>query len=742
MPRQLYLGLALLMVSLMIFIALTPPLSADPAYGLLRSFSPEPSNGMPTRGLAYDLEIDEDGIYIVGFESSPNGDGKGAIITQSTFLIILEPDHSPRCSIVFGFPSDPLFSVSSGISVEVNQTHVFVAGIYFTNRLGNIVVFVSAFSKSSCIMTGIYRLYVTDYEEISAITFITGEGVDLAVDETGIYLLVGYFLVEGRGFHVLKLDNSLQPVAEDFYYIGDPRRDFGLSIALGDESVYVAGLTEFDVRDFIRLEGSGIFLLELDKNNLAVKNATLLSPIDGYFAGLEVVVDEDNNIYVARTYQKYMAIDQIGVTKFDRRMNELWTQVYLLWYPYWSTSPPYHVPVEFAYGVTAAVSSAYLFIGGFTTTNYLGEKNEAYSGLLLAVNREDGEGLFAYRIQPQEGPSGYVVVMGVDAFRDCAYLAGYSNNYRLEYVFLNNFNFTFPALARNAGAIRTGDKHEMREDRPVIESWVPIFDTDTGAELYGFYGVFCARGMVASTTTISTSTVTSTDLVRRTTTSTVRVFTTTTRYETETVYSTGTLYQTQVVYSTRFTTREEVVHSTVFSTVYRTFGRPGTETVTYTAVEPRTFFRNTTTTVYHNTTSYVVTTAAVDWLGLPLWVYTPFLFMPIPLAAVLLRGRRHVVVINKSSTPPTWRPGNPPIVDDAYMMPSVLNIRRKTVVEFVNKDEDSHIIVSYEGPAEHLFRSDEINPGKKWKHKFTEPGIYYIKSLSKQYIGGVIRVGR
>lgn len=86
--------------------------------------------------------------------------------------------------------------------------------------------------------------------------------------------------------------------------------------------------------------------------------------------------------------------------------------------------------------------------------------------------------------------------------------------------------------------------------------------------------------------------------------------------------------------------------------------------------------------------------------------------------------------------------GDSPVLNDIYASPSGLNIKKNTVVEFVNHDDRPHIVMYYDGPAGHLFKSGEIEPGKKWRYKFTEPGVYYIKSVTKPYVGAVVRVGR
>ncbi|MCX8201756.1 MAG: hypothetical protein N3H84_06605, partial [Candidatus Caldarchaeum sp.] len=666
------------------------------------------------------------------------------------------------------FPVDPerVFVQGLATSVEVNQTHVFVAGHYWTHRLGALAVFVAVFTKSDCSLTGLYTFDVTDFEEVSLVTIFTGEGIDLAVDQTGVYLLVGYFVFENLELLVLKLDHHLQYLSHRFYNL-TAGRDFGASIALGDRSVYVAGLTEYRVNSM--LDGQRVFVLELDKSDLLVRNTTLLQPIEEYYLGLEIIVDENNDIYVVQTFQKNMASNAIVVSKFDRMMNNLWTQTYWLFHPYTDTNPdtePQHVVERFAYAVSAAVSSKYLFVGGFTTNTYFGDGQEPLipHGLLLTIDRANGEGLLAFKIQAQPSPSYPVQLFGVDAYLDCAYLAGASSYYRLEYVFLNNFNLILPTWSQRGTATLLDQVLEERDDEPSLNSWNPVFDINIDDQSYAFYGIFCPGALILETTTTTTSTV----QVTSTTATTTKRTTTTTRYTTSTAtttntitsFSTETQYVTEYTYSTSYTTRLVELATTAYTTVTERTAIGVTETVSVASTTMVQFIKTftfdgpravpavgLTSTVLANRTTTVVSTTTlageVDWTALPPWFYLPFFLLPIPFAAVLMSRGRHRIVINKVNAPPFgWKPGDNPVFEDAFAKPCILNIKRNTVVEFVNEDDVPHLIASYQAPGEHHFESDEIKPGKKWKHKFTEPGIYYVKSLTKQYVGAVIRVGR
>ncbi len=715
---------------------------ADPVYGLLRTFGAGPFTS------AYDIEVDEDGIYLAGYTTY------NIFRPPQSSLTILNPDHTHRCSNYVEFPVDSSSAFGLAASVELNQTHVFVAGYYWTSRLGDIAVYVAAFSKADCMLTGIHRFFVTDFEEITFATILTGEGIDLAVDETGVYLLVGLFIAEEWGFYVVRLDNYLQPVSGKFYQVYDPSSDFAMSIALGNQRVYVGGITGLDRTSS---DGTSVFILELNKVDLSPTNTTILLPIERFFIGLEIVVDRNNNdVYVIETYQKFRANDVVGVHKFDRYMNSLWVQSYPAFNVYMdpSTTPPEHIGIRFAYGLSGSVSDTYLFIGGFSTNDYLGSGSERPShGLLLAVNKFNGEASFGFRILGEESPSYDVRVLGVDTFGDCVYLAGNSAYYRLEYVFLNLWNISSPLLASTTRVTPLENKPDIREDTPSEISWRPDFDSDIRAESYGFYGVFCPGSLFFTTTSTSTTTLTSSTTYTQTTTSAItstRTVTTTTtktntRYETETFSSTFYTTFTQLTTSTYSLT--ETVHATVPTTVtdistsiiLNTFYTRVSTIVSETMAATTTVLRNTTTTATVELTTTV--RGEVNWLELPPWFYLPFLLLPLPLVAAVLDGRRAKIIINRSDKPPFgWSDDGQPIIEDIYMTPSVVSVKKGATVTFVNKDRTPHVIEAYEGPAEYLFASEEIKPGKKWKHKFRAHGVYYVRSLSKPYMGCIIRV--
>ncbi|MEM4301029.1 MAG: hypothetical protein QW570_02840, partial [Candidatus Caldarchaeum sp.] len=217
-----------------------------------------------------------------------------------------------------------------------------------------------------------------------------------------------------------------------------------------------------------------------------------------------------------------------------------------------------------------------------------------------------------------------------------------------------------------------------------------------------------------------TVTSTSTELVQETVTVPSTVYTTYTEYSTERV--------SQTVFETVRTTVIDRMQTPQIITVY-----DGAAATTATV------FRNTTTTATLQLTTTVE--GEVNWLELPPWFYLPFLLLPIPLIAVLFNNRRVKIIINKSDGPLTvWSQDSGPLVEDIYMKPSVASVKKGAKITFVNKDNVSHVIEAYEGPAEYLFVSEEIKPGNKWRYKLEAPGVYRVRSMTKPYMGCIIRV--
>ncbi|MEM2898643.1 MAG: hypothetical protein QW059_05095 [Nitrososphaerota archaeon] len=296
-------ALTLLLAAL---LASSYPLStySDPAYGLLRTFSDE-SGGWIFR--AYDIEVDEEGIYIVGAASSARDDK--AVSGWTPFLLALERDHTLKCNRMFGFLSqDQEYPDGVAVAVETNETHVIVAGYFM---LGGTVtnLFVSAFSKEDCSLTSTYAVIVALQQNARSLIDLYGEGIDLAMDETGIYVLTGLTIFKfgggekTAGFLLIRLDPYLVLRDYMYYFVTDPSRDFATSLALGDESIYILGLTGLNLEGR-GVNAGGLFILEVSKNDLQGRNVTLVQPIDAFAVNSEILVDEGGYVYVVATEEK------------------------------------------------------------------------------------------------------------------------------------------------------------------------------------------------------------------------------------------------------------------------------------------------------------------------------------------------------------------------------------------------------------------------------------------------------
>ncbi|MCS7136842.1 MAG: hypothetical protein NZ941_00555, partial [Candidatus Caldarchaeum sp.] len=724
---------------------------------MLRTFVSE-SGGKMSLGSAYDIEVDDEGIYVVGRTSY----AESRIVPT---LLILKRNHELRCSNAIDFWFEQTTESGTGriqvpeslvVSLEVNQTHVIVAGALNIPPGGGkaaftgMGVFIAAFTKNDCKLTGYYVVPILIDKLWWDIVERFGEGVEVAMYSEDIYLLVGNST--GRdGFLVMEFDQYLNPVKRVYYYVESPTTDFAMSIAVDEDYVYVVGGKKFDAESF-RFKDPNIFLIQLNRADLSIKETVNLQPaplprsFPGYPPAMDVVVEPSGNIYWVYTVQSGLIADTVSIAKLDKNLRTVWINDYVLNYTYFDpivdNRPPVHVVMDVAYGVSAAVSDSYLFVGGFIIPasssgqeppkggagqdpsgpeqeesgdggKKEGGKDEIVKGMFFAVDKVSGEALFGFRIEDSEAREDYSKVFGVDAEGSCVYLAGNSQMYRLEYVYMNNYESMSRSSPVSGDATsNTGGMDELSVSGQQLASSI-VFDKDFGTTQYGFYGVFCPGRISSVTTTTVSSTVYTTSTTVSTQVETSTVYTTSTTVSTRVVeeYTTSTTVSTQVqtrtfeerrvILNTIYTTREIFMTSFVrevetFRTTLTDFvmvtltnfgaGAPAqfgnaTKTVTTTAV--------TTTTFVRDSMSYPAGAGSVERLSeLPPWFYLPFLLLPIPLAAVLLQGRRQVVVIRKTSQPPPgWSDDKPPIVDDLYLKPSVTNIKKGASVVFVNEDD-------------------------------------------------------
>ncbi|MCS6785029.1 MAG: hypothetical protein NZ581_07545, partial [Candidatus Caldarchaeum sp.] len=837
------MGVVRAVLALVLVVMMLPlgSLSSSPASGMLRSFheaAPVEFEG------AYDIKVDENGIYVVGARHVRDTSGKFPVDALNPYILILEPDHRLRCTNYLEFPMDTM-SRGMAIDLEHNTTHLIVSGYYLFSD-SEAALFVASFDKNNCKLAGIYQHFLTKDKSGLGVANIYsrlfGKGVDVAVDETGFYVLTGLTIFEfdGKqgGFLVIKLDSSLNYVNHQYYTVAGFVRgndwfaefDFATSIAVGSDAVYVAGgvVQSPTLVELLRGHMSDLFLLRIDKTSLDLLDHLMLTKREAtnwFFVGTEVLVDENDDIYIVTTdlYAPQHDVVEVYKYRYTGGFQLVWSAGYYVENVYTrddvpgsqsGISPPELVGYDFSYSLSAAVGGPYLYVGGFISKDWFPLSELSFNnGFLSAIDKNTGTAMFTFRIQPHDNPYGQTFVHGVTMYQDCAYIAGGSDSYRLEYVFQNILHKTIAELRRDKLPKELRVDVSPREDSYKVYDWPPTFDVQNKNNLYSFYGYFCPGRLVNTQTT--TSTVTETTTATQTTTATVTdtrtttatttstFATTTTSTETSTVTSTSVITGTSTTTTTATMSTTSTATATVTSTRFTTSTATSTETIPFTATVTSTFtavrtqtstatltervarteyFTNvvyttrfvtesrlatatlseivtatrffdvthattvtnlvfltqqaaggaapSTATVQLNTTQTGVRTETragqTDWASAPPWFYIPFFLLPLPLAAVLLSGRKHRIVINKADVPPMgWKPGDAPTVDDIYMMPSVLSVKKNTVVEFVNKDETTHIVACYEGPAEHLFESEEIKPGKKWKQKFREPGVYY-----------------
>ncbi|MDW7977427.1 MAG: hypothetical protein RMH74_01330, partial [Candidatus Caldarchaeum sp.] len=808
------MGVVRAVLALVLVVMMLPlgSLSSSPASGMLRSF--HQNDNVVFEG-AYDIKVDENGIYIAGARHIKGG--KQAADSLNPYILILETDHRLRCTNYLEFPMGDR-AQGMAIDLEHNTTHLIVSGYYLFSD-SEAALFVASFDKNNCELAGIYRHFLTKDPSglflVQVYPQVFGRGVDVAVDETGVYVLTGLTIFEKdfEGFLVIKLDSSLNYVAHMYYSVEGLQReekegfaffDFATSIAVASDAVYVAGGVVKSPSGIELLRGrmTDVFLIRLDKTTLELLDQLLLTkPIDAnqFFIGTEVLVDENDDIYVVTTDLYAPRHDVVEVYKYRYRGNfELvWSAGYVVENVYTrddspgsqsGISPPGLVVYDFSYSLSAAVGGPYLLIGGFVSRYWFPLSWGSFNnGFLSAIDKNTGTAMFTFRIQPHDNPYGQTFVHGVTMYQDCAYIAGSSDSYRLEYVFQNILHKTIAELRRDKLPKELRVDVSPREDSYKVYDWPPTFDVQNKNNLYSFYGYFCPGRLVntqtttstvtetttatqtttatvtdtrtttatttstfaTTTTSTATSTVTSTSVITGTstttttatmsTTSTATATVTSTRFTTSTATSTETIpftatvtstftavrtqtstatltervarteYFTNVVYTTRFVTESRLATATLSEivTATRFFDVTHATTVTnlvFLTQQAAGGAAPSTATVQLNTTQTGVRTETragqTDWASAPPWFYIPFFLLPLPLAAVLLSGRKHRIVINKTDVPPMgWKPGDAPAVDDIYMMPSVLSVKKNTVVEFVNRDETTHIVACYDGPA-------------------------------------------
>ncbi|MCS6787784.1 MAG: hypothetical protein NZ733_00630 [Aigarchaeota archaeon] len=449
---------------LLLILGAVPPLifvanstSPSDVYGLLRSFGSYYEGREPQgQEVAYDIKVDDRGIYIVGMQYS---DG------FRPYLLVLNRDHSYRCSRYLVLPpeTEPF---GSSYSVDVYGESVFVAGLYrYTSSWDRVLplyaLFVTKFNAADC---SVMDFYAYDLGGSPAkIPERFGEGIDIAVDENNVYVLIGMFIPEENspgGFAVLKLDHSLNFVGAMNYLKGAV---IASSFALSQDYIFVAA-GPLEDRNAIT-EAKNMIIMRINKNDLSPTSFVIELSLreDKFFTGAEILVEErvhEVDLYLiyghifSREPHDLVEVLKLRVPKHERRLWDLnsitvWHRGYFISYvytfPYTGTRitepvPEWgHVQILYDYPIDAAISDGLIFVGGFMGHSRLGEKRASKTGFVLAIDPESGSEVYSLRIQgPQEGSSD-VMVLGIDARDGCVFPAGVTNSYLMEYALLTYF---------------------------------------------------------------------------------------------------------------------------------------------------------------------------------------------------------------------------------------------------------------------------------------------------------------
>ncbi|MCX8201506.1 MAG: hypothetical protein N3H84_05315, partial [Candidatus Caldarchaeum sp.] len=507
--RKIFFGLLLAVLVLPL-----GGMNASPAYGLLRSFH-ETAPDVQFES-AYDIKVDQNGIYMVGARHVHDTSGKFPVDAFNPYILILEPDHRLRCTNYLEFPMDGR-SRGMAVDLEHNTTHLIVSGYYlFTDGAA---LFVAAFDKNNCRLTGVYRHFLTEDPSGLGIVDIYpqffGRGVDAAVDGTNIYVLTGLTIFENdlRCFLVIKLDSNLNYVSHGCFYVEGLQRsgkegfawfDFATSIAVASDAVYVVGgvVETPTLIELYRGHMRELFLLRLSKDSLRVEDFLGLSKEDPvpekFFVGTSVLIDENDDIYIVTTDLFASRHDLVEIYKYRYRgkgnFERVWSAGYVVENVYTrddfppsqdGSLPPDLFEYPFSYSLSAALEGPYIFVGGFISDRFFPASALSFNnGFLSAIDKKSGNALFTFRIQPYDNPNGQTFVHGLTAYRGCAYIAGRSDNYRLEYVLQNILHKVLPDREARGLARETDVTHLPRQDLYKEYGWVPSFDQPNEVRRY------------------------------------------------------------------------------------------------------------------------------------------------------------------------------------------------------------------------------------------------------------------
>jgi plastocyanin len=75
-------------------------------------------------------------------------------------------------------------------------------------------------------------------------------------------------------------------------------------------------------------------------------------------------------------------------------------------------------------------------------------------------------------------------------------------------------------------------------------------------------------------------------------------------------------------------------------------------------------------------------------------------------------------------------------IEDTQFKPDEVTIKKGQTVRWTNKDNRDHIIMA----KDQSFKSENLRPGEKFEHKFTEPGTFDYICVYRPRMLGQIKV--
>jgi plastocyanin len=696
----------------------------------------------------FDIAVDEQNIYIVGYYF------EGEAGYGPTLLIVPRDHTSPAiCQRALVFRPSP--DRWGATSLDINSTHVAVAGWYVTRGVPFITFFIAVYT-TGCQFTGIVeigRFRASGVFPRPVVKFDSDGDIYLLVSPTE--------RPESDPFRgtifLYRLDQYLNIIGNLWYYVDGYSRVSASDMAVTDDVVYIVG-------DVWEAGPEGIFLIKIDKDTLGATNHTIL----GDRASLQVLypdiaVDSDGYIYVAASGFSISSRSAGPVLfKLDSRFNLVFTEPNIMGFtPTHRDANSYQGP---PFALDLDVSDTQVFIVGGI------EHASGNDGFVVVANKTDGNPFYFLKIVSREenaytgGARVNSAAQAVNVYRDCAYITGYAENYYLEYEPLNPTATPTPVTSITS-TIPTGTETLIIEDNFNREEPLnPVFDEDASSvKLNGFYGVLCmspatARSITTSTVTstltstiteTSTSTATSTTTSTTTRTVTSTPTTTVTRFTTSTQTAVATVVQTEYVFSTVYTTR--VVEGTVtrVETVTSVTTIPYVTTLTntttvrsvVTATTTPTVYATLQTTIMRNMTTYLTTTKAVQPPDTVPWWYILFPFIPLlllPPVVVTTRGRLKITILEGAGE---QQPGaQPSDILSEYFKPSVGRLQKNGKATFINKDRTTHTVEIYTPEEPGRIKTLTVKPGQKAQIKFKEPGRYFFRLQANPDKIGILQV--